>query len=110
MNAPGTPTYARIGCVSRLFCGQWERGEQREEGELTKTVLLLMFSKVKVFSALSSLTGTLIGIVEPTFASAAVRRDVASECAVLVAPDRMDAIFEWDEKEKEVGWRRVGGR
>ena len=58
----------------------------------TKTFLPLIPSKVKDFSALSSLTGTLTGSVEPTLTSAALRSDVASECAVLVAPESRDAI------------------
>ena len=59
----------------------------------TKTFLPLMPSNVNVLSAASSLTGTLRGMVEPTFASAALRSDVASECAVLVAPDSKEAMF-----------------
>ena len=59
----------------------------------TKTFLPLIPSKVKDFSALSSLTGTLTGSVEPTLTSAELRSDVASECAVLVAPESREAIL-----------------
>ena len=59
-----------------------------------------MPSNVNVLSAAPSLTGTFIGMFEPTFTSAELRSDVARECAVLVAPESKEAMFS--------GWRACG--
>ncbi len=62
-------------------------------GTPTNTFLPVMPANVNGFSASSSFTGTLTGSVEPAFASAALRSEVARLCAVFVAPARSEAMI-----------------
>ena len=61
-------------------------------GGRTKTFFPEIPSKVNVLSGASSFTGTLMGMFEPTLTSAALRREVAAECATFVAVESKEAI------------------